>query len=262
MKQEKIISLEDRIPKIKQARRRKANRTLIILLLLFFTLIALIIYFQSPLSHVKEVTVQGNRVYSDNEILKQSGISPTTNVWKINKKTVSKRLMDLEQIKDAHVEIKLFNTVKITVKEYHRIAYVMNERFFSPVLENGTILESEKSNEIPVNALLLFQFNNKTMLKTMIEELQNLPEEILYSISEIHHVPKKMDNYQIVLYMNDGFEVRATLRSFSEKMVHYPAIISQLDRNKKGVIDLEVGTFFKEYQSFKEEDENKIETEG
>ena len=82
----------------------------------------------------------------------------------------------------------------------------------------------------------------------MIKSLENLPTEISNSISEIHYTPKKTDPYHISLFMNDGFEVSATLRSFSEKMVHYPSIISQLDPNKKGIIDLEVGSYFKAFR--------------
>lgn len=262
MKQGKVISLEDRVPQIKQARRRKANRTLVILLLLFFILIGLIIYFQSPLSHVNRITVKGNQVYSDKQIITQSGLSKSTNVWKMNKKAVSEQIRQLNQVKSAQIDIVFPNQIEITVSEYERIAYVMEEKRFSPVLENGDILETEKTSEVPVNGLLLFSFHDGDILKMMIRELQTIPEEILFAISEIHHTPKEMDAYQIKLFMNDGFEVRATLRSFSEKMVHYPAIIGQLDRNKKGVIDLEVGSFFKEYRSFIEEDEKELETEG
>ena len=77
----------------------------------------------------------------------------------------------------------------------------------------------------------------------------------LNSISEIHYTPKKTDHYHISLFMNDGFEVSATLRSFSEKMAHYPSIISQLDPNKKGIIDLEVGSYFKAFEPEAEEAE-------
>lgn len=262
MEKGKVISLEDRVPKIKQARRRKANRTLIILLLLFFSLIGLIIYFQSPFSHVSKISVNGNYHYSTEEIIRQSGISNETNIWKMNKTDIANHLMKLDQIKSARIDIKLPNQVVIDIREYHRIAHVMKENYFLPVLENGDILENEKTKDLSNNGLLLFGFEDESILKKMIEQLQQLPEEVLNAISEIHHVPKEMDAYQITLFMNDGFEVRATLRSFSEKMVHYPSIIGQLDPNKKGMIDLEVGSFFKEYQSFEEEDEVEIETEG
>jgi len=49
--------------------------------------------------------------------------------------------------------------------------------------------------------------------------------------------------------MNDGNEVSATIRTFAKKMSHYPSIIGQLDPNQKGIINLEVGSFFKSYES-------------
>ena len=67
-----------------------------------------------------------------------------------------------------------------------------------------------------------------------MEILEQLPNEVLNSISEIHYDPKKTDHYHISLFMNDGNEVSATIRTFAEKMSHYPSIISQLDPNQKG----------------------------
>lgn len=262
MKKGNVISLEDRVPKIKQARRRKANRTLIVLLLLFFSLIGLIIYFQSPFSHVGKISIHGNNYYSSDEIVSQSGLSNNSNIWKINKRDIVQQLEKLHHLKSAKLEIEFPNEVHIKVTEYKRIAHVMKENYFYPVLENGRIYDEDKTKDLSSNGLLLFGFDHDDILKKMIDELQRLPEEVLNSISEVHHLPKEMDTYQVVLFMNDGFEVRATLRSFSEKMAHYPAIIGQLDPNKKGMIDLEVGSFFKEYQSFGEEDEDNVEKEG
>lgn len=71
----KIVALEDRIPKLKEQRRRKANRRLIVLLCLFFTMIAVVAYVQSPLSHVKKITVIGNELLSKNEIIKYTEIT-------------------------------------------------------------------------------------------------------------------------------------------------------------------------------------------
>ena len=89
MENGKIVSIEDRIPKLKQQRRRKANRRLIVLLLLFFLLIACIIYFQSPLSHVKMVNISGNRAYSDQEITEVMDITEDTNIWKVRRKKLN-----------------------------------------------------------------------------------------------------------------------------------------------------------------------------
>lgn len=258
MEKGKIVSIEDRIPKLKQQRRKKANRRLILLLLIFFSLIASVVYFQSPLSQVKKVEINGNESYSKEELLTVIGLSEKTNIWKVNKDTIEGKLRKLPEIKSAKVKIKLPDTVAVKLKEYSRIAFIAKEASFSPVLETGEILKSEQTTDLPVSAPLLIGFSEGDVLEEMILNLQDLPQEVLNSISEIQYKPKKTDVYRITLFMNDGFEVSATLRSFSEKMALYPSIVGQLDPDTKGVIDLEVGSYFKE---FEKEGAEKIEDE-
>ncbi|MBU8877727.1 FtsQ-type POTRA domain-containing protein [Bacillus sp. FJAT-29790] len=258
MEKGKVVSLEDRIPKLKQQRRKKANRRLILLLLFFFSLIAFVIYFQSPLSHINKINVTGNSIYSYDELIAISGLNEKTNVWKVEDKAIEGKLIKLPEIKTAKVQITLPNTVTITLEEYKRIAYIMKEKSYLPVIENGKILNDDKISGIPANAPILIGFSQGNVLNGMIKELEILREEVLNSISEIHHTPKNTDAFHLTLFMNDGYEVSATVRSFSEKMAHYPSIVSQLDPEKKGIIDLEVGSYFKAYE---QEGADKIEEE-
>lgn len=251
----KIVALEDRIPKLKEQRRRKANKRLIFLLFLFFTMIAVVAYVQSPLSHVKKITIKGNEMLSTNEIISKTWITEETNIWSIKKKEIANELQGLSEINRAEVKINWPNSITIHIQERKKVAYLEKENSYYPVMENGKVLKDRKLSEIPVNAPILFKFKEGAILKEMIAELDRLPDSILNSISEIHYSPKKTDDYHISLFMNDGFEVSATLRSFSDKMVHYPSIISQLDPNQKGIIDLEVGSYFKSYETEVEESE-------
>lgn len=255
----KVVSLEDRVPKLKQQRRKKANRRLVLLLLLFFFLIACVAYFQSPLSRVKNVKVHGNELYSVEEIVVQSGITTKQNMWKLDKTKIRNEIQKLPELNKAKIKIIFPNTVQINVQEYKRMAYFMNETSFYPVLENGKIIKKQKLTQLPINAPFLKGFSEGKVLNEMIVSLQELPTEVVNSISEVHHTPKETDQYHITLFMNDGFEISATLRTFSEKMLHYPSILSQLDPNIRGVIDLEVGSYFKAYES---EGEENIENEG
>lgn len=257
----KIVSIEDRIPKLKHQRRKKANRRLIMLLALFFILIASVVYFQSPLSKVKNITVSGNESYSYEQIVDESEISLQSNVWKINRNDIEQKLKKLQEIKKATVNVRLPNTVTIEIQEFSRLAYISKGKGFYPVLENGNILGEKQIDEIPVNAPILIGFEEGKVLDEMIDSLEALPEVVINSISEIHSKPVKADVFLIKLYMNDGFEVNATLRTFSEKMAHYPSIVSQLDPAKKGVIDLEVGSYFKAYEA-EEAEEVEIEKES
>jgi cell division protein FtsQ len=257
----KIVSLEDRVPKLKQQRRRKANKRLIFLLLLFFALISCVVYFQSPLSHVNKVAVNGNKVYTDDEIISLTGLTKKTNVWKINEEEIEKKLTDLTEVKSAKLEVSLPNNVSIKIEEWKRIAYIMKDGVFWPILENGNILDKE-TGVIPINSPILINFSEGEAMDELIEGLNGIPNEVLNSISEIHHDPKETDAFHIKLFMNDGYEVSASLRSFAEKMSHYPSIVSQLDPSVKGIIDLEVGSFFKAYELEGAEEESEGEDEG
>lgn len=254
----KVVSIEDRIPKLKQQRRKRANRRLIFLLLLFFIFIACILYFQSPLSHVQGIKVLGNNVYSDKDIVSSAKISSDTNIWKVENNEIEKRIEQLSEIRTVAVKKQFPNTVVINVDELKRIAYISVENDYVPVLENGKILEKNQSTNIPLNAPILFSFTEDKALKQMIKAIEQLPEEVLNAISEIHYDPTQSDEFHISLYMNDGNEVSATITTFAEKMVHYSSIVSQLLPDQKGVINLEVGSYFKAYEQEEDEpDEDK-----
>lgn len=247
MEKGKVVSLEDRIPKLKQQRRRKVNRRIILLLSLFFSLIVIVAYIQSPLSRIKNISVKGNEFFSASEIIKSSGISLNMNIWKVNKKEVSAKLEGLPEIKQAVTTIIWPNSLEIQVTEYKKIAYLKLNSAYCPILENGSILMNQKTGEAPINAPILIGFKEGSVLNDFLIEMKKLPAMVLNSISEVHYEPTSTDPEHIVLYMNDGFEVSAVINSFSEKMSQYPSIISQLDPKKKGVIDLEVGSYFKAY---------------
>lgn len=244
----KIVSLEERIPKLKQHRKKKANRRLTFLLSLFLLLVLAVVYFQSSLSHVKEIVLSGNELVSDESILKEVSVEEGMNVWSVDRSKAEEELGAIAEIAGAEVKLKLPNTVTIHVDEFEKSAYLINESRFYPILENGELLDSRTLEALPTDAPILNGFKEDKILKEMVSELNNLPSEIKNSISEIVLAPKKTDQYHVSLYMNDGFEVSASIRTFSEKMVHYPSIVSQLDESAKGVIDLEVGSYFREYE--------------
>lgn len=252
MEKGKVISIEDRIPKLKKIRKRKANRRLIILLSLFFILMGCVLYFLSPLSHVKTVEVSGNRYLTDEQIIKLSDLNNQQSIWKVDTAQTAAHIKENPEIKTAKIVPVFPNSLKITVTEYNKMAYLFKENHFYPILENGKILDGLESTEIPVFAPVLINFKEGAVLKQLLKELKKLPDDIQNSISEIHNSPTKTDPYHITMYMNDGFEVSATSLTLADKMVHYPAIVSQLDPQVKGVIDLEVGSYFKAYETPKQ----------
>ncbi|WP_273125386.1 cell division protein FtsQ/DivIB [Metabacillus sp. HB246100] len=255
MVEKKVVSLEDRIPKLQQQRKQKSNRRLISFLSIFFLLILLVIYFQSPLSKVASISVEGNEHVDSKEIIELSGITTSTGFWNINTSEVEKNLSNHLQIKHVEIKKEFPNEVVLNVAEYASIAYIEKSSTYYPILENGQALE-EKSIALPADAPLLVDWNSEEDIKEMTAELLKLPPTILNSISEIHHTPGKTDPWLIKLYMNDGFEVNASVRTFAKKMKSYPSIVNALDENSRGVIHLEVGSYFESYEEMKKEEES------
>lgn len=244
MEEKKVISIEDRIPKLKEARKKKANRRLIYYLTMFTILISLIIYLQSPLSDVKTIEVDGNKYVDKETILTIAHVEEKMNIWEVSKKKVTKRLKENALIDEATIERKLPNTIKISVKENPVVGFVQTDGGYSSVLPNGTLVPQKEQQIDLAEAPVLKKFEDDDMLSRMADELALLSPNIVQLISEVIWTPSDENQFKIVLYMNDGLIVDTSIRSFAEKMEDYPTIVAQIEPGEKGIIHMGVGTYF------------------
>ncbi|HLQ95372.1 MAG TPA: FtsQ-type POTRA domain-containing protein [Pseudogracilibacillus sp.] len=242
MEKERIISIEDRIPKLKEARKKKSSRRLIIYLIIFLVLISILIYLQTPLSEVKDIEIEGNQVLSEEEVLEISGLEFDANIWGVSKKKVLKKLRDNPVIDSAKIERKLPQTVQLQIEENNIIGYMEEDSSFYPVLENGSIVKNREGNRGA--GPILHDFKNDEYLQDISSELKDMPDNVYKQISEITWSPTDKNKNKINIYMSDGYVVDATIRNLSSKMENYPSIVSQLDDEGKGVIHMGVGTYF------------------
>ncbi|HHY74529.1 MAG TPA: cell division protein FtsQ/DivIB [Bacillus bacterium] len=254
MKNSKVIDIEDRIPKLKQQRKQKANRRFVLYISLFFVLVLFILYFQSPLSKVQKISVSGNVHVTQDAIIEESGLKKEMSFWKVDPEKVAEKIKEHEQIAKAEVARKFPNQINIHVSEYARVAYLIEGTSYYPILETGKILEKDKLENIPADAPILLNWSQSEELQEMAAELRLVPVSILNRISEIHLTPEDSDPLHITLYMNDGHEVSATIRDFSEKIKNYPLIVERLSEEHHGVIHLEVGSYFKSYKKLGDEE--------
>lgn len=257
MEKKKIVSIEDRIPKLKQVRKKKANQRLIFYLSIFFILISIIIYLQSSLSDIKNIVVKGNHSVSNEEVIEQSLLTTQTNIWTIKQEKIKDIIGRNPIISSVEVNRQLPWTVEITIEEFDRVGYIKTENQFYPVLENGTTLSNATS--FIGDAPIIEGFTDELLFNNMVGELQKMSKSILNLISEIHWQPTNENQNKIMLYMNDGFIVNSTIRNFADKMQIYPSIVAQLEPGSEGIIHIGVGAYFETYHN----DENEeIETEN
>ncbi|WP_216830869.1 cell division protein FtsQ/DivIB [Alkalihalobacterium elongatum] len=254
MVDEKVITINDRIPKLKEQRKQRANRRLIFFLSFFFLLILLVIYFQSPLSHIKTIEVRGNYYLPSETIVKASRLQSGTSIWKLNEDEVIQRLINLKEIESVDLSRKFPNTIELHVVEHQRVAYMYQEGKYFPILSTGVFLDELPPNEMPVDAPILKDWEPGPVAQELATEITKLSDGLFNRISEIYYTPTETDPLRIIVYMNDGFEVHSTVRNFSEKIAPYPSIVKEIDSNKLGIIHMRMTPYFEEFIGEEEEE--------
>lgn len=240
---DKVIDIEERIPSMREKRRRKTNKKFVFVILIFILALLIILYFQSPLSRINNVTISGANLYDEEFYVNESGLKKDEPFWGFKKNEVENVLSEIEVVKKVVINRNWFNDIEITISEWGTIAYVEEKGQYSLLLENGELFSAETillEDEIPV----LIGFNDVKVRKQLSTQLLKMETDVYHMISEIIFSGADEDMESLIVYMDDGYEIRAIIPTFAESMEFYPDITAQLKGIEKGVIDMEVGTFF------------------
>lgn len=250
VKMDKVIDIEDRIPTLRKKRRKRTNIKFIVLISLFLLALFLLLYFQSPYSNIKKINIVGAELVEEEVYITDSELKIGESIWSFRAKDIEEKIAKHNWVENVEVNRKWLTTVEIQVNEYKKVAYIVEDDGFFPMLENGVIFESSNGLIAPIDAPLFLQFDDEKLRKMLLKELSQLTPEVLASISQINANPTSTNPYSITLFMNDGFEVRAETTSLAEKLNYYPAIVAQIESTgefEKGIIDIEVGTYYRPY---------------
>ncbi|GEK32645.1 cell division protein FtsQ/DivIB [Kurthia sibirica] len=243
----KIIDIEERIPALKQRRKKRKNIRFFFLLFILALALLTLLYFQLPISHIKTIHVEGDKIQTKEFYIKHSGITEGDSLWSFDNKRVITSLENEATVKKATVHRSWLNSVDIKLVENRQVALIKDENRYNYVLENGeTLLLNEPPTQF--NLPILLNMSDGKVRKQLILQLQKLDPELVQLISQIESTPSAANNQSIRLYMNDGFEVRANYSNLASRLQYYPSIISQLNKEKKGVINLEIGGYYNSYK--------------
>jgi len=248
MQENKIISLEDRVPVLRNKKRKKANLRLLVTILVFFSLLLCVLYFQTSIGSKIHLVINGNQLYSDKEIQKLADVSVDDSFLTIRSKRVVDQLESQNTIQSAIVHKRFPNKVEIDVKEFQPVGQGLFSGKKYLLLESGVLIK-EKNSQGNTTAPDLIGWKQGDELQEMAAELKKMPQSIFQSISEIDYTPSKDDPLLITVFTNEGYEVRTTIRKFSNKMSNYPLILKSIPKDQKGVIHLEVGAYFSPYST-------------
>lgn len=218
----------------KQTKKRKIKGKSILFAFIIIILLALILIYIYSLK-ISVITVKGNTLYSEWEIIKLAGLDNYPSSMQSISGLIENKLEKDPYIKKAKVKKHFITEINIEVEENSPLFYYVPNK--KTVLENG----KETDSNFPVPTLVNYVPNK--IYDSFLEEMANTDYKIIKRMSEIKYDPNEVDDERFLITMNDGNYVYLTLTRFN-KINHYIEIIKEFN-NKKGILYLDSGEYFK-----------------
>lgn len=252
-------SFADRLPNLKKYRNRRLIGRLSLIVGILLVPLIIAVYYVSPLSKLESIKVTGNQSVAADAIVDQSKVKLHEEIWAQyfhREQTESLLKKTFPQIKTATVSIKPLNHFVIRVSEYQKVALLLKDSKYSPVLENGAVL-GEASEQADKGLPVLEGFEAGSKITRTLAAYQKLSSEIREGISQIKYAPRENNDELLNIFMNDGNQVIVNISNLASQMQYYPQIAKDLE--EKSVIDMEVGIFT--YSNTEHQEEPTSETQ-
>lgn len=222
--------------------RAGTNRKLLIFLFVFFITVLIILFFQSSLSRISAIEVEGNELMSSETIGQASQIAIGDRFFAVSSQSIQQRIAKLPMIKTADVKKRFPGIIRITVQEYPKVAFQIGEGGKKQaVLADGAVVQLPSGSSIPLDMPILTGWTDGDPNKAALcKVLGEIPESALSDISEIKPDPSEPYPDKIKLYTRSHFEVYTTIAYLPEKIDNLPAYIASLqeDHITSGVIKM------------------------
>ncbi|MCM3610739.1 FtsQ-type POTRA domain-containing protein [Planococcus sp. MERTA32b] len=241
---DKVIDIEERIPTLRERRRKRTNRKFLALLFIFLIILTVLVYSQTKYSKIQSLTVNGEVLYGEEEYITASKLDIGASMWSFSTEEVEEEITKLDWVKEAAVNKKWLTGVEITVEEYPSIGYLEKDAGYQKLLANGYAVELPVDN---VDGPIFTNFGSEATRLELSAQLDQLDPEVSNMLSQLILTEGETESANVTLYMTDGNEVRAKLNSLAEKLDYYPSLTAQLEDGQKGVFDMEVGITFRSY---------------
>ena len=244
----KSQSYADKLPKMKQKRRKKLNRRLATILTIFGVSALALIYYVSPFSKLGAVKVQGVKTIPPERIVETSGYKLGDSVWsqyytEQPLKNIVKRNPRVASVTKSFSGV---NHIVLHVKEQDEIAYEKRSDGYYPLFKDGRVA-NEKTDNPDSHYPVLIDFSDKKYVQKMMMSYDTFSEEVKENIKEIYYAPSKANEYRISIIMHDGNEIIGSMTDIENKINYYPQVAQQMA--EMGIVDMEAGIYSYSYET-------------
>lgn len=232
------------LPQVQEIRWGRTWKSLGLILPPFIIVGLLSLYLATPLSKVRDVTVHGTNLVTNQAVINASALDGHDYIPKVymHRSTIKKQILNkIPEIKRVKVDITAMRDVTMTVTEYAGIGYYHDRKGYHLILSTGQVLPDAIKS--PKRGLPVFSgFGRGKRLAAIIKLVAQFPAAVAHDVSEVNWSRGGGNPYQITLTMNDGNKVVADQRTVLKKIPYYPSMVAQV--KGFGTVDLEVGAYF------------------
>ena len=211
----------------------KIGRVFLALFFLFIVIFLIILLSKMP---VLGFYISGNNYYTDNEILKITGLDKYPSYLFTSNINIKKKIKDNPILESVKINKTLLGKFKVEVKEKRILFYNINTK--KSITSNGEEIDFYDKN----SPVLVNNINDKNVYNSFLKKMKKVDTSILDNISEIKYDPNAIDKERFLISMNDGNYIYLTISKFT-KINDYLKISKTLG-NKNGILYLDYGNYF------------------
>ena len=211
----------------------KIGRVFLALFFLFIVIFLIILLSKMP---VLGFYISGNNYYTDNEILKITGLDKYPSYLFTSNINIKKKIKDNPILESVKINKTLLGKFKVEVKEKRILFYNINTK--KSITSNGEEIDFYDKN----SPVLVNNINDKNVYNSFLKKMKKVDKSILDNISEIKYDPNDIDKERFLLSMNDGNYVYVTMSKFDN--INDYLEISKTLGTKNGILYLDYGNYF------------------
>lgn len=217
----------------------KASKIIKYLSILFLIIIAILLFFMSPIFNIEEIKINGNNIITTNEYIELSNLKIGQNIYKTSKKQIKSNIKKNAYVEKVYVSRKLPNIVEITIQERERTFMLeLENNEYAYINNQGYILEKDY-NKLDYVTITGFSTKIENIIvgnRLCDEDLKRL-ENVLKivdaaQISNLAQYITKIDiqdksNYKLILEGEKKTVYLGDITSISTRMLYLKAILEK-----------------------------------
>ncbi len=252
-----LMKRKARQKRIRKRRLKMFFVTLLILAVLVGIILSLTVFFPT-----RKIVISGSKIYTVEQIAKASGIKAGDNVITLSENKIEEKIKkELPFVEEIKLSKKLPDKIEIQVvdaKEY--IAYKKGSLYFS-VSKSGWVMKkySEEPVKIPIIKGVSFKAQTGNEIELKNNKANTIKDEVLQKLTKYDlkiNIIDVSNTVSIKLKVEDKFDVKLGNANYiDEKIKHLAKVISELDSDEVGTINLSSWTKDKPQSIFEAKEE-------